>query len=675
MKTLQAPLNKAIGYHQAGQLDKARTLYRKILKQDQENADAWHLLGVVFYQIGELDIAENNIKKAIELNPGVASFYTNLGLVCHQRAEYEGALENYRKALTLQPAYPEAWNNLGNALQEKGIKGSAEHDEALQCYQKALHLAPYYAEAMNNLANLLSAYGKHEEAIHYYEAALRINPRYKEAMSNLAIRLYRKGEYAKSIGWFEQALAHTDGMTNPLLLSTFYEAKRQICQWDGCDELENKLLTQALDRDNPTLVDPFAAVAKIREVSKEQQRFLNQKYMTNFVLRNRCYPGDEHTKRQEGKIRVGYVSADLYNHAMMHLVQGLFERHDREFFDVILFALKKDEKSGYYQRVKAGVDQLIDLSALDDASAARMIREAGIDILIDLNALTANSRPAIFAYRPAPVQIQYLAYPGTMGCGFMDYVITDRVITPEEDAPFFGEKFLYMPDCYQVNDGDQAIASEIPSRKSCGLPEEAFVYASFNTAYKIEPLIFTLWMDILRENEKSVLWLLADNPDALNNLKNEAQKRGVNPDRLIFGEKLPKAEHLARLKNADLILDTYFYNGHTSSSDALYAGVPVITCKGDRMASRVAASILEALDMPECIVSDFAAYRELALSLASEEGRLAALRSKLEENKKTSSLFDTKQFTKDLETGLQVIWKNHIAGNQPRTLSVTQEVL
>ena len=673
MNTIQTTLDKAIRYHQDGRLDKAESLYRKIVREDRRNADAWHLLGVLFYQMGELEIAENNIKKAIEYNPNVPSFYSNLGLVFHQKTEYGNAVTSYRKALALMPDYPEALNNLGNALRNIGIKGSEEHTEALACYQKALQLAPSYAEAMNNLANLLGDYGKMQEAAIYYEAALNVNPQYKETYINLGIHQYRQEMYAQSAANLKTALT-LPGDVNPLALNTLFECKKAMCEWEGIGALEKRLIEKALDERDSTLIDPFVVVEKMTEVTKEQQFQLIRKYNRNHITKGHQFSPVHHKKQAGGKLRLGYISADLFNHATMHLIQRLFALHDRSRFDVTLFALYKDETSPYYQQVEAGVDRLVDLTSVNDETAAEIIRNEGIDILIDLNGLTKNARTAIFAYRPAPVQMQYLAFPGTMANDWTDYIITDEIITPEADNRYFGETFLYMPNCYQVNDGKQEIAATFPSRSACGLPEDAFVFCSFNQPYKIEPMIFGVWMEVLHACENSVLWLLSANREAEANLKNEAQQRGIDPERLIFAPKLPKADHLARLKHADLVLDTYYCNAHTTASDALYAGVPLLTCKGDRMASRVAASILNAVGLGECITTTLDRYKETAIDLATENERLTLLRKKLEKNKTTAPLFDTERFAKELETGLTMAWKNYLEGKEPQTLRVEQEV-
>lgn len=671
---MKSTLQKAITYHQQGKLSQAQGIYQKLIQKERDNADAWHLLGVLFYQMGEADIAQNNIQKAIELNPNVASFHSNLGLVFHQKMYFDKAVESYRKALALQPEYPEAWNNLGNALKEKGVKHSPEHQEALECYQKALALHPVYADAMNNLANMLSDYGKIEEATHYYEAALRINPNYKEALANYGIHANREGEAGKAAALFQRVLG-LPGQTNPLALSTLFECYRDMCAWEAAEAVEKELVAKSLDESDPTLIDPFVTIAKLTTVSKEDQLRLIRKYVSAHIIKDRKFRPFNHTRSEDGKIRLGYVSADLHDHATMHLIQGLFSRHDREDFEVTLFALKSDKSSPYYQRVQAGVDSVVDLSMMNDEAAAKAIYANGIDILIDINGLTKNARTAIFAYRPAPVQVQYLAYPGTMGCDFIDYIITDETITPVTDEPFFSEKFLYMPECYQVNDRDQKIEDNIPSRHDCGLPEDAFVYCLFNSLYKIEPVIFGIWMEILNETENSVLWLMGGNKEAEDNLRSEAQKRGVDPSRLIFAAKLPKAAHLARLKNADLVLDTYFCNAHTTASDALYAGIPLITCKGDRMANRVASSILEGIGLEECVTTSHAEYRSLALELYKDQQQLKRIVMKLEKNKTAYPLFKTDIFARHMDKGLQMIWKNYLAGHEPMTTKVEEEVL
>lgn len=672
MSSIQATLDKAIGYHQNGRLEKAETLYRKIVKEDKTNADAWHLLGVLFYQMGEVELAKSNIEKAIKLNPNVAAFYSNLGLVLHRKREYYAAIEAYRKALSLAPSYPEALNNLGNALKEGGRRDSVEHQEALKCYQKALQLNPSYPEALSNLANLIGDYGKTEEATLLYEKALQLNPDYKDAWTNLGILRHKEGRYHRASVSLKKAIG-LPGADNPLTLSTLLETKRNICDWEGIETLEKTLIRKGTDGNDPTLVDPFVAVAKLTDVSNEVQLRLTQKYVQQHLLNDESITPYSHTRTQDGKIRIGYVSANLFNHATMHLIQGLFALHDRERFEVVLFALHKDEESIYFKKVSESVDAVHDLSRLDDTAAAALINVEAIDILIDLNGHTKNSRPGIFAYRPAPIQLLYLGFPGTSGCEFMDYIITDETITPEEYSPFYSEKFFYMPDCYQVNDRNQCISPDIPSKPACGLPEDAFVFCSFNNAYKIEPVIFDAWMEILRECEESVLWLLADE-EARQNLIDEAQKRDVDPSRLIFAQRLPKADHLARIKNADVMLDTYYCNAHTTASDVLYAGIPLITCRGERMATRVAASILENVGLDACVTEGLDEYKRVAKAFYHDRSRLQATVETLEKNRIFSAQFDTERFARYMDKGLVMIWEQYLKGKQPTTLKVESEV-
>jgi predicted O-linked N-acetylglucosamine transferase (SPINDLY family) len=351
----------------------------------------------------------------------------------------------------------------------------------------------------------------------------------------------------------------------------------------------------------------------------------------------------------KAKIRLGYYSADFYNHATCMLMAELFEKHDKSKFELFAFSFGPDIKDPMRARVEAAFDQFIDVSTMSDKEIAEFSRMLGIDIAIDLKGSTKDHRFGIFSYRAAPVQVSYLGYPGTMGAEYIDYLIADKTLIPEESQKFYTEKIAYMPHSYQVNDRSRVISDRVFTKQEVGLPEEGFVFACFNSNYKITPDVFDVWVRILQSVEGSVLWLFEDNETAATNLRKEAQKRGLAPERLVFAPKMELSEHLARHKLADLFIDTLPCNAHTTASDALWAGLPVLTCMGESFASRVAASLLHAIEMPELITSSLTEYEKLAVALGNEPQRIQALKQKLENNKLTTPLFDSSLFTKNIE--------------------------
>lgn len=669
MNHLNITLDEAIRYHQTGELSKAEGIYKRIIKKEKSNPDAWHLLGVLSYQMNRFDLSIENIEKAIKINPNISSFYSNIGLAYHQKKQFKRAISSFKKAIKLNPNYPEALNNLANSLRENSKHSS---QEALECYQKALHLRANYPEALNNLGNLLVENNNYDEAIKYYETAIKYDPSYGDAFYNIGYLYKKTNELDKALEFFQKALS-LPNLTNQYVLNSIFDVKREMCDWKNLDDIQSKLVEETLDNCKSTLMDPFSVVSKLTGYSQQTQFNLIKKYTDNIVTKtdNKVFT---HKVRDNKKIRIGYVTASLFNHPTMHNIQGLFSQHNRDRFDIYLFGLHYDEDSKYFKNALRDVDKFIDLSKLDDKEAAQKIYDNDVDILIDLQGYITGARSHIFLYKPAPIQVQYHAYPGTMACNFIDYIITDEIITPQTEEKSFSEKFLYMPECYFITHDKQEISQKTPSKKECGLSENSFVFCCFNTAYKIEPKIFSLWMSILKDVENSVLWLYSGNKLVIENLKKEAKKLGVDPKRLVFAPSLPKEDHLARIKNADIFLDTYYCNAHTTTIDSLHAEVPVITCQGEKFASRVASSILSTLGMNELIVEDFDAYKELAVSLAKDQAKLSEITIKLRKNKKTHPLFNTQLFVKNLEKGFEMIYSNYKAKQKPKMMKIQSEV-
>jgi predicted O-linked N-acetylglucosamine transferase (SPINDLY family) len=351
----------------------------------------------------------------------------------------------------------------------------------------------------------------------------------------------------------------------------------------------------------------------------------------------------------------------------------LFERHDRSRFEIIGVSFGEDDKSKMRKRLVAAFDEFYDVSEKSDEEVATLLHDLQVDIAIDLKGHTQESRPGILAYRPAPIQTSYLGFPGTMGTEFIDYIIADKTVAPFEHQPFYTEKIVHLPDCYQVNDSKRRIAERTPMRQEAGLPETGFVFCCFNNNWKITPDVFGVWMRLLHAVEGSVLWLLGDNESAERNLRKEAQARGIDPARLVFAGRLPLEDHLARHRLADLFLDTLPVNAHTTASDALWAGLPVLTCEGTAFAGRVAASLLNAIGLPELVTHRIEDYEALALRLAKDPCLLEGYRNRLATNRLTHPLFDTDRFRRHLEAAYLQLWEIWQRGEQPRSFAVEAE--
>ncbi|MGC1577386.1 MAG: tetratricopeptide repeat protein, partial [Beijerinckiaceae bacterium] len=502
-------------------------------------------------------------------------------------------------------------------------------EEALASYGRALAIDPNSATMLFNRGALLMSLYRCEEALVDCERALAIEPDYPHAFSeaaNAALRICdwpRSGRYAAAL---KKHVIDETSVINPLVFITY------------CDEPALQLrCSQSYLKDKiPELPSPIHAGGR----------------------------------RRPGKARIAYLSADFHGHATSYLIAELFERQDRKRFELFGISFGADDGGEMRRRLAEAFDHFHDVRGRDDLEVAKLLNELEIDIIVDLKGYTQNSRFGIFAHRPAPIQVSYLGFPGTTGADFIDYVIADEIVLPFDQQPFWSEKIVHLPGCYQVNDRKRQIAERTPTRKECGLPEQGFVFCSFNNNYKITPPFFDIWMRLLDKVEGSVLWLLRDNAAAEQNLRREAAARGIDPVRLVFADRLPLAEHLARHRLADLFLDTLPVNAHTTASDALWAGLPVLTSIGKGFAARVAASLLDAVGLPELATKSLEEYETLALKLAREPALLSAYRERLEKNRLTAPLFDTDRFRQHIEQAYLTMLDIHDRGEKPRSFSV-----
>ena len=620
----EALFQDAVRLHRAGQLAEAARRYGAIPANSPRRFEALYFLGFIYFQNGQFAEAERLMGEALKLNP----------------------------------RSPDAEYNRGCALQQL-----QRHAEAVAAFDRALAVKPDYADALGNRGSSLMALSRAPEALAAFDSALALNPGDKESLANRGTVLFELKRYGEASANYERLLALDPDFAwerGSLALSRAY-----CCDWSNHAQDDARL--HAYIRAGKPVLAPHAATL-ISADPEDQLRSAE-----SWVAR-RCPASAAplwHGERyRHERIRVAYLSADFHAHATAYLAAGLFESHDRARFETFELSFGPDDGSEMRKRLTRACDRFIDIGARSDTDAAHLLRSMEIDIAVDLKGFTQNARPGIFMQRAAPVQVNYLGHPGTMGAPYMDYIVADEIVIPEEHRRFYSEKVVLVPGSYQCNDNKRRIAERTPSRAECGLPERGFVFCSFNNSYKIAPEIFDIWMRLLRAVEGSVLWLLDDTAEAGANLRREAEARGVAASRLVFAPRMPLEEHIARQRLADLFLDTLPCNAHTTASDALWAGLPVLTCLGATFAGRVAASVVHAAGLPDLVTASIAEYEALALKLAREPGALAAVKAKLAANRDTCALFNTQRSTRVLEAAYTQMWERVQRGLAPAAFAV-----
>ncbi len=656
--TSQTALSKAMAFHQSGDIEAAEKAYKKILKSNPDNFDALHLLGVIAGQKGNDELAIDLISKAIVINSKDARSHYNLGFSLQKLKHYELALSCYEHATLLDPNYAIAFSNSAAILKELG-----KFDAALGSYNEALKLNPDNAEDYSNRAVVLTSLHRAEEAITDCEQAILLLPTFHKAHYNFGLALLALKKIDEAVSAFSKALSIYPKYEylSGLLLHT----QMKLCAWQDFQDKVSYLIENIHSGYKVSSAFPIFAFADDLGIQRKSAEIWSaDKHPFNSLLG----PIKKHPRRP--KIRLGYFSADFHNHATAYLMAELFELHDKEKFELIAFSFGPDTKDEMQIRVSKAFDHFINVANLSDLEIALLSRELGIDIAIDLKGVTQDYRLSIFSYRAAPIQVSYLGYPGTLGTDYIDYLIADKTLIPQQSQQHYSEKIVYLPNSYQVNDRQRVIAPTKFTKQELGLPEDAFVFCCFNNNFKITPDIFDSWVRILNAVEDSVLWLLQDNPTAAMNLQKEAERRGLDPARLVFAKRMNLPEHLARHNAADLFLDTTPCNAHTTASDALWAGLPLLTCMGKSFASRVAASLLNAIGLPELITETQADYEALAIDLAKTPAILKALKEKLERNRLSTPLFDTDFFTKNLEVSYMLMYERYQADMKPEHIEV-----
>ncbi len=615
-----------------------------------------------------------------------------LGMAHAKDERWEAAIEAFERAVALNRSDSVYWLNLAHARMrsgqfDRGAEDARRGASLAPGSDLALAIAAECLNAANRPAETISLIGgrdlqrirdhhvhfqlghafhqldRYKEAVDRYLAALSLKPDYMVAHVQLGNAFQRLKMHEEARECFKTAIA-VGGDAVQLTSGMTYE-DLHACRWDHLGEDLPELMR--LMEEGAGYPQPFQLLAQ--PSTRRQQLVAAQRFAQN-VFGGLAPLPDAAPRSQDGRVRLGYFSSDFHEHATAYLITQVLEHHDRTRFEVAAYSYGIEDSSPARRRIQQAVDRFVDLREMSNRAAAEQMRADGIDILLDLKGYTLGARNGVLAFRPSPIQVNYLGFPGTLGAPFFDYIIGDPTVTPLEHAGDYSEKIAQMPVCYQPNDRNRAIGP-LPARSGCGLPEHGFVFCSFNSPYKITAEMFDIWCRLLRQVDDSVLWLYESNAQARRNLNREAQRRGIDPARVIWGGQLHQTRHLGRLQLADLVLDTRPVCAHTTASDALWAGVPVITCRGETFVSSVAASLLNAIDLQELIAPDLAGYEALALALARDPQRMAALKERLVRNRERCALFDSTRYTRDLEALYLRMLERHMHGQLPDHLAAT----
>jgi len=649
-------LQQAMASLQAGKIDDAVRLFKKLLAEQPRHVAGLNLISVVLTKLERYQEAEHYVRRALQENATSDATFYNYGVILKALGRPAEALQQFSHALKINAAIAETWNNRGTVFSDM-----KQYREANSDYDKAISLNFNYAECWYNKAKSLAMLGLHDQSLGAYTQALTLKPDFAEAWAGRGDVHAKLNQHFEAFADFDRAYAIKPDF--PYLEGTRLHTKLFICDWSSLNVETSHLLSAIRNQALASL--PFSIVAIPSSPALQLQ--CAKRCIADDPLFPKLWRGEMYS---HSRIRVAYLSADFHDHATAYLMAGLFEQHDKSRFEVTAMSFGPDRDSDIGRRIRNSFEHFIDVRSQDDQEIAELIRRHEIDIAIDLKGFTQDARRKIFARRPAPIQVSYLGYPGTMGADYFDYIIADQTIIPTDQCEFYTEKVVWLPDSYQANDDQRRISTHAPTRQECALPEAGFVFSCFNNTYKITPEVFDIWIRLLKATENSVLWLIESNSTATANLRREAENRGVASTRLVFAPKINVADHLARHRQADLFLDTVPCNAHTTASDALWAGLPVLTCLGSTLAGRVAGSLLQAIGLPELVTSSLNDYEALALKLAQDSSFNASIKQKLVRHRDSYPLFNTKRFTRHIEAAYTKMWEHHQSGGILQGFSV-----
>jgi protein O-GlcNAc transferase len=659
-------------------------------------AETWNNRGTVFNDLGRYSEAIADFDKALSINPTYAEVFCNKAKSLAELKKYDLALGSFDAALALKADFAAAWVGRGNVLAEM-----KRYDDALAAYERVAELRPELAEGWVGRGNVLVARRQYDQAAAAYQRAVNLQPGLAIAWLGLGNILFRSGRHSDAIAAYDQAVRldatlaeawfgrgnvfvvlnrHDDAFAaydaafrlQPKLKyaeGNRLHAKLQLCDWSDLDAEVVHLLMNI--RNDELASQPFGLLSFATSAADQLQ--CAKRYVAEEIAGAAADAMAWRAERySHQRIRVAYVSSGLKEHPISLLTVGLFEQHDRKRFETYGIALSRAIESEFQTRLRASFDHYVEACDQSDADVAQMLRRLEIDIAVDLDGHTAGARPAILAARPCPLQINYLGYPATMGAPFIDYVVADRHIIPPAQRSSYSERVVYLPGSFQANDAKRPVPANMPSRSAAGLPEDAFIFCSFNQSFKLLPGVFEIWLRLLKQIENSVLWMLATNTTAAHNLRSEAQRRGVAPERILLAPRAAYRDYLAQYRLADLFLDTFPFNAGTTASDALWCGLPVLTCSGEPMAARMAGSLLHAVGLPELVTRSPADYEALALRIASDRTALSDFKARLARNRERCPLFDTEQFTRHVEAAYMEMWQRQERNEPPASFAVAE---
>lgn len=652
---IEAWYNQAVAQRGLQQIQQARESLRQASLLGQQSADALNAFGSEWIELSEAREAEHCLNRALALSPNHVPALSNKARLLTTNGQYTEAESHLRRALALAPQIPQLAINLGAVLNKQTRYAAAE-----SALRSALQRAPHAAEAWNNLANALCGQRRFVEAEAACRQALQLAPKLWDAHANLGDILKEVRRYREAADAYAVVAKQAPGID--FILGKLLYARMQCCDWRDYEALR-QAIEQGVEKSRRT-ADPFGYQA-IATSPAQLKRCAEQYIQACFPAKTNQRPDKPATE----KIRIGYLSGEFHTQATAILMAGLYEQHDKQRFTLIAIDNGRSDNSPLRQRLEAAFDEWLEIAHMDDTQAAQAIRERQIDILVNLNGYFGKGRQGVFSHRPSPIQVNYLGFPGTLGADYIDYLIADPIVIPPAEQDAYVEKIAWLPRCYQANDHQRPRPEATATRTELGLANEAFVFCCFNNSYKITPTQFAQWMRILDRVPGSLLWLLEDNADASHNLRQAAQALGIAPQRIVFAPRTDNLAHLARHHAADLFLDTLPYNAHTTAADALWMGLPLLTCCGTTFPGRVATSLLQTLGVNELITQSPADYEELAVALATDQARLTTLRQKINDQRSTSPLFDTPGFARDIEAAYTAMYSRHQHGLPPAAIT------
>ena len=672
MEDIKKLIEQGFELHRQGKVHRALEFYLKAISSNSKNPNLFFLIGTAYLQIKDFENSVIYLNKCIVLDPKNIGAQNNLGGAYQNLKKYSKSIEVFKKLLTINPKFTEAYNNIGNCYFQlnkhqdaiENFKKSIEIDpknfvaysnianvyrelklfeKSILNYKKSIELNNKYFLAFNNLANVYKDISKFDEAIINYRKAIKINDKYVSAYENLGNVFHETAKFNEAANNYKKA--YDINQDHHYVLGRLIHNKMYICEWAEVESYRKTLISKL--KDNKKVSTPFELLSIIDDPEIHllaSKMYFDEKYLTN------NFEISKMKKNKSNKIKIGYFSPDFRNHPVLHLIKDVFKHHDKSKFEVYAFSFEKHKNDEFTAEIKDFFNKFIEIKDLSDKEVYELTREIDIDIAIDLCGYTAFNRVKLFSNRVAPIQINYLGYPGSIGTNFMDYIIADQIVIPKDEIKNYSEKVVYLHNCYQPNSNYEKLKIKDLRKKDFSLPEDKVIFCNFGANFKINPKIFDSWMNILEKVPNSILWLLKSNDESVENLKSEAQKRYIEKERIIFASKISQKEHLERLTLADIYLDTFPYSSHTTASDAIRMGIPIITLIGRSFPSRVCASILEQVNLSKLVAKTNEQFEEKATYFGNNRNKLLELKEELVNSCQTSSLFKIENFTKQLET-------------------------